>query len=168
MLTLNWIVIFTAGIIPLLVGAIYYHPKVLGKAAKRAAGLDPDAPDAGHHPKVYVFALLLGVLLAIFMVPIVIHASHIFSIVAQQGGGPAEPNSPAAQDALAFFAKYGGNFRTFGHGIFHGVLTLVFGAWPLLAIHAMFERRSWRYIAVHLGYWAIVLTLLGGVICAFV
>ncbi|MCB1147601.1 MAG: DUF1761 family protein, partial [Leptospiraceae bacterium] len=37
----------------------------------------------------------------------------------------------------------------------------------LMATAAMFERRGTKYIFINWGYWAITITLMGGVICEF-
>lgn len=63
--------------------------------------------------------------------------------------------------------KYGNNFRTFKHGAFHGTIGGFFFATPVLCINALFERKSFIYIAINAGYWIITLALMGGVICAF-
>jgi len=60
---------------------------------------------------------------------------------------------------------FGKTHRTFGHGALHGVINAVLIALPLIAINALFERRGWKYIWIHFGYWAVVFTLVGGVIC---
>jgi Protein of unknown function (DUF1761) len=163
MLSFNWYVILSTSIIPLVVGAVYYHHAVLGKVAARYS------PSIGqrHSTKVYVFCLLLGVLLSGFMIPVVFHANHIFSIVAQPGGGPPTEGTPAYQDAMAFLEKYGNNFRSFKHGMLHGIIAAVFGIWPVLASTAFLEKKKWPYTAVHLGYWVIVFALMGGIINAY-
>jgi Protein of unknown function (DUF1761) len=161
---MNWIVILASGLTPLIIGGIYYHPKVLGNAAARAAGASASDMQRQRRPKVYIFTLLLGLLLAVFIIPNVLHFNHLYSMIALPGNGPG---SEAAQDVAAFLGKYGNNFRTFGHGAFHGILTALFGAWPILGTIAVFEMRSWRYTAIHLGYWVIVLALMGGVVCAW-
>jgi hypothetical protein len=66
-----------------------------------------------------------------------------------------------------FLDKYGNNFRTFKHGAFHGILSALFFATPVLGINALFERKSFKYIFVHAGYWMLTLALMGGVICAY-
>ncbi len=159
--SLNWAGILSTAIIPLLVSIVYYHPKVLGTAAARAAGIPESEAGQNRRPIWYLYMALLGLLLSMFMMPIVMHASHISSLVANEG-----PDSQAATDAAAFLQKYSGNFRTFKHGVLHGIIMALLGAWPMLAITAMPERRGWRYVAIHLGYWVIVFGLVGGAVCA--
>ncbi|MFK7969919.1 MAG: DUF1761 domain-containing protein [Bacteroidia bacterium] len=55
-------------------------------------------------------------------------------------------------------------FHTFQHGMVHGGLLAVFLALPILGTNALFEQKSWRYIAINVGYWIVTLTLMGGLI----
>ncbi|MEL6988082.1 MAG: DUF1761 domain-containing protein [Bacteroidota bacterium] len=32
---------------------------------------------------------------------------------------------------------------------------------------SLFERRGWKYVLIHAGYWLLTLTLIGGVVCQF-
>jgi len=160
MAELNWIIVLSTSLIPLAVGFVYYNDKLLGKAWRKHAGLDEAQLAPGGMARILGFTWLLGLLLAVFIMPIVLHAIHVMSLVADAG-------SPAQEDAAAYLAKYGGNFRTFKHGAFHGFMTAIVGVWPVIGINALFERRGWRYTAIHVGYWAIVFMLMGGVICAF-
>ena len=167
MIHYNWLAIFPAGLIPLLVGFIYYNPKVLGNASMNASGLTEERMKGANMVKVLGFTLVFGLMLSVFIMPIVLHALHLFSLVATPGGGPPDPNGPGMQDAMAYFGKYGGNFLTFKHGAFHGIIAALFGIWPTLGIVSLFERRGWKYTAIHLGYWVITFALMGGVICAY-
>jgi hypothetical protein len=38
---------------------------------------------------------------------------------------------------------------------------------PLIGINSLFERKSFKYIFIHTGYWIISLALMGGVLCQF-
>ena len=71
------------------------------------------------------------------------------------------------QYANDFMTRYGQNFRTFKHGLFHGVIAGLFFALPILGVNALFQRKGFKYIAINVGYWAITLGLMGGVICQF-
>lgn len=167
MLEFNWPAILASGLIPLLVGGIYYNPKVLGNAWMKASGLDEARLKGANMTKIFGFTLLLGLLLSVFFMPVVLHAIHVFSLVSPEGGGQAVPGTPEVQDALAFLEKYGDNFRTFKHGAFHGIIAALFCVWPVLGIVALFERKGWKYTAIHLGYWVITFALMGGVVCAY-
>ena len=96
----------------------------------------------------------------------VIHQFHINSIVFNEPGF-GDANSQVMMDVKSFMDKYGNNFRTFGHGAFAWFYFFGFVVLPVVGINALFERRSWKYIMLHWGYWAITLVLMGGLICAY-
>lgn len=64
--------------------------------------------------------------------------------------------------------NYGNNFRTFKHGALHGFIYSIFIALPLIGVNALYDRRSGKYILINWGYWAVVMTVMGGIICAWV
>jgi hypothetical protein len=163
---LNILYTLISALVPLLVGFIYYNEKVMGRAWMKATGLDPEYLKKANMLKIFGFTLLFSVFLSLFLIPVVLHVSHLFSLVAPKPGQEMDPNSEVYRDLMAFYEKYGKNYRTFGHGALHGVLAALFGAWPVIGINALFERRGWRYTAIHLGYWVITFGLMGGIICA--
>ena len=63
--------------------------------------------------------------------------------------------------------KYGTTFRTFKHGAFHGTLAALFISLPIIGTNALFERKSFKYVAINVGYWMLTMALMGGVVCAF-
>ena len=69
--------------------------------------------------------------------------------------------------AIEIINKYGNEFRTFKHGAFHGLVTVMFLILPIISMNALYENKSWKYIFIHVGYWALSLSLMGGVICAW-
>lgn len=62
-------------------------------------------------------------------------------------------------------AKYGSNYRSFKHGVLHGVLVALFLILPILSTQAMLEKKSIKYLAINAGYWIISIALMGGVVC---
>jgi hypothetical protein len=164
MLHFNWLAILSTSLIPLVVGFVYYNPKVMGTAWMRVTGITPESAAGANMAKVMGLTWLLGILLSTFFLPVVFHAMSVTSLVAPEAG-VADPN--ATQDAADFLAKYGRKFLSFRHGALHGVIAALFGIWPVIGITALFERRGWKYTAIHLGYWVITFALMGGVICGF-
>lgn len=162
---LNFPIVFAAALIPLLVGFVYYHPKVFGNAWMKAAGVSADGPKPN---MILVFGLtyLFSVMLGVALISIVIHQMGIFSTL-QGNADLADPNSQLSLMLKDFMAKYGHNFRTFKHGALHGTIAAVFFALPVFGINSLFERKGWKYFLINLGYWVIALALMGGVICQF-
>ncbi len=59
------------------------------------------------------------------------------------------------------------NFATFKHGALHGGIMGLMFVTPILVIKALFERRSFTHMVINFAYWIIVLTLMGGILCAW-
>jgi hypothetical protein len=57
--------------------------------------------------------------------------------------------------------------RTFGHGMLHGVMSGIFVATPIIATNALFERKSFKLIAINCGYWIISMGIMGGIVCGW-
>jgi hypothetical protein len=81
--------------------------------------------------------------------------------------GIKEPGSAIYELYKDLMVRFGDNFRTFKHGAFHGLIAGVTLAFPLIAINALFEMKSFKYIFINSGYWTLSLILMGGLICAY-
>ncbi|HRH67337.1 MAG TPA: DUF1761 domain-containing protein [Bacteroidia bacterium] len=163
---LNWIVLLLSALLPLVVGFIWYSPMLFAKAWMKASGLDEEKLKGANLVKIFGLTYLLSIFIAISINFIVIHQWHIYSILAEEAG-IADPNSEIGQYLKNFLEKYGHNFRTFKHGAFHGALSGILLAWPMIAVNALFERRGTKYVAINAGFWILSFMLMGGVICAF-
>ena len=162
----NWVVVIVSGLIPLLTGFIWYNPKTFALPWMRTAGVTEETMQGANMGKIFGLTFLLGVFLSVAMTQVVIHQSHYYSIL-MGTPGMDDPNSAISVSTKAFMDSYGQNFRTFKHGAFHGTLFSLFFVLPVVAIAALFERRSWTYIWIQVGYYALTLALMGGIICAF-
>lgn len=162
----NWLALFVAALIPLVVGFIWYHERVFGNAWMKASGVNPGNPGGAQMARIFGMTYFFSLLLAMMLQSIVIHQMHVMSILMNEPG-IQDPNSEISKWLAEFMGKYGDNFRTFKHGAFHGILSGIFLALPILGINALFERRSARYILLHAGYWIVTLALMGGVVCGW-
>jgi hypothetical protein len=79
--------------------------------------------------------------------------------------GVAEKTGETYAYIQDFMTNYGDRFRTFQHGALHGALLGFLTILPVISIIAMFERKSFKYVAINAGYWIVTLALMGGVIC---
>lgn len=166
MLTVNFPIILAASLIPLVIGFIWYNPKVLGTAWLEAAGVTEEKMKGANMPLIFGLSFLFSFFLAMSLQFMVIHQFHIGSILMNEPS-LKDPNSELYKYVMDFLAKYGNNFRTFKHGSFHGFLAGMMLALPMIGTNALFERKSFKYIAINVGYWTISMSLMGGVICAF-
>ena len=142
-LNINWLAIAVATVIPLITGFIWYNPKVFGIAWMRESGMTEEKAKQMNPGKTYGLALVCAFLVAFFLWPQVM-----------LGGGPGEAHGVAP-------------YVTFKHGAFHGVLIGVFLVLPVFATNALFEQKSFRYIAINVGYWIVTLAIMGGIINAW-
>ena len=164
MIELNWFVVLSTALVPLAVGALWYGP-LFGKAWMVEADMSEDKIMGANMMKIYGLALVFGLMLAVGLTPIVIHQMGVFSTL--QNLGVETPGSEANLYLQDFMTKYGTNFRTFKNGAVHRFITGLFILLPVMATNALFERRSWKYIFMNVGYWALSAAIMGGIISAF-
>ncbi len=163
---MNIYAILVSTLVPMIIGAIYYNPKLFGNAWMKSAGLTQDQLKGSNMAKILTMTLVYSFLASSMLSFMVIHQLHLGSVLANEPG-INDPNSEVAKYMKSFMDTYGDRFRTFKHGAFHGGLTTIFFVLPMIAIPAMFERRSAKYILIHAGYWFISLCIMGGIICAW-
>ncbi|RYE21168.1 MAG: DUF1761 domain-containing protein [Sphingobacteriales bacterium] len=162
----NFLIIFLAALVPIIVSFIWYNPKVMSAGWMKHTGLADAELKKANMPLVFFLTLLFSFMLSMAMMSIVIHQFHLYSII-QSEPHAFEKGSAANNDVVAFMDKYGHNFRTFKHGAFHGTIASLFIALPIIGINALYARKSAKYVLIHVGYWAISMALMGGIICQF-
>ena len=123
-LPINPIAIPIAAVAALVVGFIWYNPKVFGNAWMQAAGMTDEQVKGGNMAKIFGLALVFAVLLAVQLMQM---TNHQWGALGMVGGEP----ETAKASFEAFMADYGTAFRTFKHGAFHGVLTGLFLVFPI-------------------------------------
>lgn len=162
----NIAIIALAALVPLIMGFIWYHPKVMGNAWMKVAQVSEESMKSSNMVMIFGLTYIFSFLLSISLQYLTIHQLSLWAIVAGQPDY-MNPNSEAGQMVTAFLSKYGNEFRTFKHGALHGVISAITIALPILGINALFERKPRKYIFIHLGYWVITLGVMGGIICAY-
>ena len=130
--------VFITALIPLLVGMIWYSKAVFGKAWMIASGMTEEKGKNMNMILVFVLVYIFSALVSMAMMPVVIHQMGIFSVF-------ADDKSPEGMAYVKnFMENYGGRYRTFKHGVFHGVLTAILFVLPIIGINALFEARGWK------------------------
>lgn len=166
MFEFNWLVLFLAALIPLVIGFIWYNPKIFGTAWMIESGMTEEKAKGANMAKVFIITFIMGFLIAFTIQFIVIHQYHYYSILAGEQG-INDPASPMGQQLAEFMKTYGDRFRSFKHGALHGFLNGLLYVTPIMTINSLFERRSFKYIAINAGYWIVTIALIGGVVCAY-
>ncbi len=165
MLHINFLAVLGAALIPIIIGSIWYNPKVFGHAWMKAANLDK--MDGGKIPLIVSLTLVFSFFVATTMNFIAIHQWGVQSTLMTDPKALADPTTPIGAYFADFMANYGNNFRTFKHGALHGTMAGLLFIMPIIAINAMFERKGFKYIAINSGFWVVSLALMGGIVCAW-
>jgi hypothetical protein len=158
----NIFAVLVSALVTLIIGTIWYNPKVFGSIWMREAGLTEEELKKGNMLKIFGLTLFYSVLFASVMPVLSIHQMGALGMV----GGPSLVET-AKPSYAAFLVDYGDTFRTIKHGMLHGSMSGLFFALPIIAINGLFERKSWKYIAIHAGYWVIVMTIMGAIVCSW-
>ena len=158
---MNFYAILVAAASTLVVGAVWYSPMLFANAWMKETGLTEEQLKKGNMLKIFGLTFIFSIMIAMIMQVLTIHQ---FGAIGMVGGDPTK----ALPSYNAFMADYGTVFRTFKHGALHGFITGLFFALPLIAINGLFERKSWKYIFIHAGYWIVSLTIMGAIVCGWV
>ncbi len=162
----NYYILFLAALIPLLVGSIWYNPKVFGDAWMHASWLTEEKLNGSNMPLIYFLCYVLSFFIAFFLPIAVIHQFSVEAFFTEAMTNPDQNIAAVATDKLQNFNEvFGGLYRTFKHGMLHGFMVAVLIVLPIIAVNALFERKSGRYILINWGFWAVCLMLMGGIIC---
>lgn len=156
----NFYAVLVAALSSFVVGFIWYNPKVFGTIWMNESGMTQEKAKNGNMLKIFGLTFIYSFMLAFIMPSLVVHQMGALGMV---GGDPTK----ALPSYTAFLADYGDAFRTFKHGALHGFMSGIFLALPIIAINGLFEHKSWKYIAVTAGYWLVIMTVMGAIICGW-
>lgn len=157
----NFLALLVAAASTLLVGFVWYHPKVFGNIWMKESGMTLEKIKGGNMLLTFVVSFIYAFLIALVIRFLAVHQTGALSMV----GGDASIAKPSFN---AFMADYGMAFRTFKHGALHGFITGLFFALPLIGTNALYERRSFKYTLVTGGYWTVCFMIMGAIICGWV
>jgi len=165
---INFLAVLVAALVPMIMGFIWYNPKVLGNAWMQAAGLNEEKLKGSNMAVIFGVSFVLSFLLAFFIQPMVIHQFHVASVFYDYQEQIKDVTSPEGSLYKQVLDLVGNGHRTFGHGMLHGVMGGLFVAMPIIATGSMFERKGFKYIAINAGYWIICMGIMGGIVSAWV
>ncbi len=158
----NIYAILVSTLVTLLVGFVWYNPKVFGTIWMKETGMTEEKAKQSNMLKVFGLTIVYSFMLAFILSSMVIHQIGAIGMI----GGP-DFIETAKPSYAAFMADYGDAFRTYKHGALHGFFFGVFIALPTTAINGLFEQKSWKYILVTAGYWIVSMTIMGAIICGW-
>lgn len=163
---MNWILLFPVALIPIALGFVWYSPFLFARSWMKAADVTPERLKSGNMVVTLLVSYILSLMLSSILVSVVIHQTHVGSLL-MGSEGFGVPGSDVQNLFDQIMKEHGTNFRSFKHGALHGVISAIFFVLPVIGINALFERRSFKYVAIHASYWLITLGLMGGVICGY-
>ena len=132
----NWLSFILAVLTPMIIGFIWYNPKVFGKAWMDSIGMTEEQAQQGNMPVIMGVSLLLSALLAFFLINF---------------------NNQPGQEGV---------FDTFKHGAFHGVFLGITVGLPILVTNGLFEQKNAKNLLINSAYWLVTMALMGGILDA--
>lgn len=139
--SINWMAVLVAGISSFVVGGIWYSPNLFGKIWMKENGLTEEQIKKGNKGKIFgwtfIFSLLMSFNLGMFLAD--------------------SPGSCPAECAQKTDTAWGATA-----GFLAGIWTF-----SAIAIHSLFELKSWRLILINGFYSMVALTLMGAIIGAW-
>lgn len=138
---INFLALLTAAFSSLIVGFIWYNPKVFGTIWMKEAGLNYADLKASNLIKTLGVSFIYAFLVAFILQMLTIHQ---FGAIGMVGGDPTIAKASYSE----FMADYGNAFRTFRHGALHGFMTGLFFALPVIGTGALYEQRSFKYALI--------------------
>lgn len=158
------LVLLGAAVIPMIIGAIWYGP-LFGKAWMSANGFTEDyLQKNGNMGLIFGLSFVLSIVLAFGLSGMTNHQSAIDQLFLMHPEYAVQ-GSEVNTLVTTIMDNYGERHRTFGHGAVHGVIAAILIALPLILINGLFERKTWKLMGIHIGYWVVTLALMGGVVC---
>lgn len=155
---INVLSLFLAALSTLVVGFIWYNPKVFGTIWMKESGTSEEKMKGANMLVIFVMAVVYAFLISFILQYLVIHQYSAFAATIDI------PNvDPSVYEN--YVNVYGKTYQTFKHGALHGFMTGLLLALPLIGTNALFERRSFKYTLITGGFWIVCFTIMGGIIC---
>jgi hypothetical protein len=142
----NWKGILVGALVPMLMGFIWYHPKLFGTIWMKSIGKTEEDLKKGNFAVIMILSLVLSVFLSFYLYGMLAIHDYITSL---------------SEEGLTAYA------HNFGHGAYHGAFAGVLMAVPVLVTNSLFEQRSKENIMVNGAYWIVTISLMSGVISLF-
>lgn len=167
-MNVNFLAVLVASLATFPIGFIWYNPKVFGTAWLKEINKTPNDMKRGTALwKTLLLSFLGAFFIAFSLNFMVIHQYGMYALLDGVAAMKA-PNPKVSLLVNGLEIDYALRFRSFGHGVLHGVITSLFFVFPIIAQNAMYEQKSFKYIAIHAGYWVVTCAIVGGIVCAWV
>ncbi len=159
----NYWILLAAALVPNIVGMIWYG-FIFKSTWLQTVGKSEDELKEGNRAIAFIITYIVGLFLALGLMPIVIHQLGVFQML-NDVKELEDVNSDLSKTLANLLTSFGDNFRSFKHGMLHGALTALFFILPTIAMNAYYERRNWKYVAVNVGFMMVCMAIIGGIVC---
>lgn len=124
---MNFIAIFVAALIPMVVGFVWYHPAVLGTIWMKESGMTEEKTKQGNMFVKLGLSLLFALLLAMTLNTLSVHDGMIDGAIYYKTNKTmvAEPGSELANWVDYYKTNLAADNHIFTHGAFHAFFLLV-------------------------------------------
>lgn len=139
----NWLALIVASISTLVVGFIWYNPKVFGTIWMNEIGMTEEKAKKANMGLIFGLSVVLAFLISFFLMANVLT------------GGPEGMRHGTEP------------FMTFQHGALHGAMLGLLVVLPVIITNGLYEQRSFKYMMVVAGYWIVSFIIMGGIINAW-
>lgn len=142
--SINWLAIIVAGLIPSIMGAIFYGP-LFEKQWLASLGKTKEEMVPKNMALTYGLALLMAMLLSMSM-KMMIELVH--------------------KDLLNGELVLG-SFHTFKHGALHGLMLCISFIVPVIVSLSLFQKNSGKNILLNVLFWCMTMAIMGGILDAW-
>ncbi|MCB9182410.1 MAG: DUF1761 domain-containing protein [Flavobacteriales bacterium] len=168
-MTINWLVQLVAALVPMLVGFIWYNPKVFGNTWMRAAGMTEEKIKGGNMALIFGVSFVMAFLFGLAYKILADHGTMFdafFRPVAEHGMG-VDTATPFGAELKGHVDAYVARYSSWTHGLAHSIILSIVVILPIIVTNALFERKSFAYMLVNWGYWAVTVALMFMVVAQF-
>lgn len=141
-LNMNYIAIIVAGLIPAIIGGIYYGP-LFGKAWMNSLGKTEEELKPNNMAIAYGGSVLMAMLLSVSL-------NFVIQLVHKD-----------VNEAGELFIN---THATFGHGALHGALIGVSFLVPVIVSLGIFHKFNWKTNLLNAIFWTLCLAVMGGIL----
>ena len=139
---INFLAIIVAGLMPSVIGALYYGP-LFGKVWLNSMNKTKEEMEPSNPAIAYGGSMLLSMLLAM---------SLNFTI------GLVHKNVNSAGELFI------DSHFSFGHGALHGAMIALMTITPIIVSLGIFHKFNWKTNLLNVGFWVITLAVMGGIL----
>lgn len=166
----NLLALFVVALVPMIVGFIYYHPKVLGAIWQREAGVTDEKLKGANMLVIFGLSFFFSLILSVAMNTMSTHDGMVGGAtyyVEQLAKKDSVTHAQALQETKEWQKQYQTTIEAnplytthrLTHGFAHGLLVVgIFILLPVIVTNGLFERKSWKYVLINSGYWILTVT----------